>query len=40
VAIVAGYIPAGFGLSPLICLPIGALALAALLRWVGRPANA
>ena len=37
VAIVAGYIPAGFGLSPLICLPLGTLVLVALLRWIGRP---
>jgi len=37
VAIVAGYVPAGFGLSPLICLPIGVLVLVALLRWIGRP---
>jgi Na+/H+ antiporter NhaC len=40
VAIFAGYIPAGFGLSPLICLPIGVLILVASLRWRGRPSEA
>jgi Na+/H+ antiporter NhaC len=40
VAIVAGYIPAGFGLSPWICLPLATLVLVAVLRWIGRPVNA
>jgi len=40
VAVIAGYIPAGFGVSPFICLPLGGLVLVAVLRWRGRPATA
>ena len=40
VAIVLGYIPAGFGVSPLLCLVAASLALFVLLRWFGRPAAA
>jgi Na+/H+ antiporter NhaC len=37
IAILAGYLPAGFGLSPWICLAIGSIALFVLLRFVGKP---
>ncbi len=37
VALVFGYLPAGFGISPWISLPAGALFLALLVRFVGRP---
>jgi Na+/H+ antiporter NhaC len=40
VGILVGYIPAGFGLSPLICIPIGVVTLFALLRWLGKPIQA
>ncbi len=40
VAIVVGYVPAGFGLSPFVCLPIGAAALILILRFLGRPIKA
>jgi Na+/H+ antiporter NhaC len=36
VALVLGYVPAGFGLNPLICLGLGAAALFGLLRLLGR----
>jgi Na+/H+ antiporter NhaC len=36
VSIVFGYIPAGMGFSPLIVLPVGLLAIFALVRFVGR----
>jgi Na+/H+ antiporter NhaC len=38
-AILIGYIPAGFGISPWITLPIGIAALIALVRFVGRRAD-
>jgi Na+/H+ antiporter NhaC len=37
IAIAAGYLPAGFGLSPWICLAIGSIVLFAVLRFVGKP---
>ena len=37
VAIVVGYVPASFGLSPWICLVIATVALAAIHRGLGRP---
>jgi Na+/H+ antiporter NhaC len=40
VAILVGYLPAGFGLSPWLCLAAGAALLAGLLHWLGRPAAA
>jgi len=40
IAVVVGYIPAGFGLSPFICLLASAIVLVVLLRWLGRPATA
>lgn len=40
VAMVIGYVPAGFGLSPWISLPVGLVALAAVVRLVGRPHSA
>ncbi len=39
-AIVFGYIPAGFGISPWISLPIGMLALVALIRFYGKTSDA
>ena len=39
-AALIGYIPAGFGVSPLVSLPIGLLALAGLLFALGRRADA
>ncbi|MCP4444698.1 MAG: Na+/H+ antiporter NhaC family protein [Myxococcales bacterium] len=38
-AILIGYIPAGFGVSPLITLPLGMLALGALVRFYGKPST-
>ncbi len=35
-AILAGYLPAGFGFSPWLSLPAGILLLGAVLRWAGR----
>jgi Na+/H+ antiporter NhaC len=40
VAILSGYLPAGFGLSPFLCIPVGVAVLAVLLVWRGRPAQA
>ena len=40
VAVVTGYLPAGFGVHPVICLAVGTATLFALLRWVGRPVAA
>ena len=37
VAMVLGYLPAGLGVSPFLCLLVGVAALAAILRWVARP---
>jgi Na+/H+ antiporter NhaC len=37
VAIVFGYVPAGFGLSPWLCLLAGSICLFSILRWIGRP---
>ncbi len=39
VALVVGYLPVGFGVSPLLCLVFGAAVLAALLRIFGRRAS-
>lgn len=38
-AILAGYIPAGFGVSPWVSMPIGMLAMAALIRFYGKRAD-
>jgi len=38
-AILFGYIPAGFGVSPLVTLPLGMLALGALVRFYGKPST-
>jgi len=35
-AILIGYLPAGFGISPLFTLPLGCLALWALVRFYGQ----
>lgn len=37
VAVVTGYLPAGFGVHPVICLVVGMATLFGLLRLVGRP---
>jgi Na+/H+ antiporter NhaC len=37
IAAVAGYLPAGFGASPWLLLPLGALACFAWIRFAGRP---
>ena len=37
VAIIAGTLPAGFGLSWWVTLPLGMLSLYVVLRWLGRP---
>ena len=37
VALALGYLPAGLGVSPYLCLLAGAGALAAILRWGARP---
>jgi Na+/H+ antiporter NhaC len=37
VAILVGYLPSGFGLSPFVGLALGVVTLFALLRWLGRP---
>lgn len=37
-AILLGYIPAGYGVSPWLCLPLGILALVALVRFAGKHA--
>ena len=39
VALVVGYLPVGFGVSPLLCLVFGAAVLAVLLRVFGRPVS-
>ena len=36
VALVFGYIPSGFGVSPWITLPVASLAVIGILRWLGR----
>ncbi len=36
-AILLGYLPAGFGISPIITLPLGMLALWAIVRFYGKP---
>ncbi|MBL4632872.1 MAG: Na+/H+ antiporter NhaC family protein [Kofleriaceae bacterium] len=38
-AILAGYLPAGFGVSPWISLPVGMLAMAVLIRFYGKRAE-
>jgi len=38
-ALFTGYLPAGFGLSPFLCLVLGFVVLAALLRGLGRPVS-
>ena len=40
VAVVLGYVPAGYGLPPLLCLGAGGLVLALALGWFGRAAEA
>lgn len=40
VAMVVGYLPAGYGISPMLTLPIGIAALVVLLRVLGKPAAA
>jgi len=40
VAVFLGYVPAGFGVSPWICLALSGAVLAGLLRWIGRPVEA
>jgi Na+/H+ antiporter NhaC len=39
VAMLLGYLPAGFGVSPFICLLVGAAALAVTVRWVAHPVS-
>jgi Na+/H+ antiporter NhaC len=39
VAIVVGYLPAGFGVSPVLCLGVAAALLAAVVRWAGTPSG-
>jgi len=39
VALLLGYIPAGFGYSPVMLLPVGTLALFALVQFAGLPAG-
>jgi Na+/H+ antiporter NhaC len=40
IALLLGYVPVGFGLSPLIMLPLGVLAVYALVQFVGQPVDA
>ena len=39
VSILFGTLPAGFGISPFICLPLGTIALVALTLAIGRTAD-
>jgi Na+/H+ antiporter NhaC len=39
IALLLGYVPVGFGFSPLIMLPLGVLAVYALVQFVGRPVD-
>ena len=40
IATVVGFVPAGFGVSPMITLPIGIAIVVAVVRFVGKPAEA
>ena len=39
IALLLGYVPVGFGFSPLVMLPLGVLAVFALVQFVGRPVD-
>ncbi|MCO4743575.1 MAG: Na+/H+ antiporter NhaC family protein [Proteobacteria bacterium] len=40
ISIFVGYVPAGFGYSPWLCLPVGIVTALAIIRFIGRPAEA
>ena len=39
IALLLGYVPVGFGFSPIIMLPLGVLAVYAVVQFVGKPVD-